>query len=155
MGYLKARTGSEDGLHEKLDKQLNHLLPDIEITTLETGNRCSCDAKLNTSGRKLLTICSSHSLELANGQTPGDRLGNFTCFNNMGASVVDYPVLSRPLMKNINFKVLPLNFDSKHAPITATFKSSFVKFGKEKVLGHPKKYKWDNQGAVLFFSLLN
>ena len=30
MGDLNARTGNEDGLHEKLSKQLNHLLPDIE-----------------------------------------------------------------------------------------------------------------------------
>ena len=74
----------------------------------------------------------------------------------MGAIVVDYLVLSRPLMKNINFKVLPhqLWFQA-YAPITATFKSSFVKFGKGKVLNHPNTYKWDNQGAVLFHSLLN
>ena len=139
MGYLNTRKGNEDGLHEKLGKQLNYLLPDIEATTLETGNRCSCDVKINTSGRKLLTICSSHSLEFANGQAPGDRFRNFTYFINMGASVVDYLVLSRSLIKNIiNFQVLPPNFDSKHAPITATFKSSFVKFGKEKMLNHPK-----------------
>ena len=49
----------------------------------------------------------------------------------------------------------PPNFDSKHAPITATFKSSFVKFAKRKVLNSPKTYKWDNQGAVLFHCLLN
>ena len=144
-GDLNPRTGNEDGLHDKLGKQLNHLLPDIEATTLETGNRCSCDIKVNMSGRKLLTTCSSHNLELANSQKPGDRLGNFTCFNNMGASVVDYLVLSRSLMKNIiNFKVLSPSFDSKHAPITATFKSSFIKFGKfgkGKVLNHPKTYK--------------
>ena len=139
MGYLNTRKGNEDGLHEKLGKQLNYLLPDIEATTLETGNRCSCDVKINTSGRKLLTICSSHSLEFANGQAPGDRFRNFTYFINMGASVVDYLVLSRSLIKNIiNFEVLPPNFDSKHTRITATFKSSFVKFGKEKMLNHPK-----------------
>ena len=55
----------------------------------------------------------------------------------------------------INFKVLPPIFDSKHAPITATLKSSFVKFGKGKVLNHPKIYNWDNRGAGLFHSLLN
>ena len=139
MGDLNARTRNEDGLNEKLGKQLRHLLPDIEATTLETGNRYSCDVKVNTSGGTLLTICSSHSLEIANGQAPGDRLGNFTCFNNRGASVGDYLVLSRSLMKNvIKFKVLPPNFDFKHAPITATFKISFVKFGKGKVLNYPK-----------------
>ena len=52
MGDLNARTGNEDGLHEKLCKQLNQLLPDIEGTTLETSNRCSCDAKVNTSGKR-------------------------------------------------------------------------------------------------------
>ena len=56
MEDLNARTGNEDGLHEKLGKQLNHLLPGIEGTTFETGNRCSCDVKANTSGRKLLII---------------------------------------------------------------------------------------------------
>ena len=91
MGDLNARTGNEDSLHEKLGKQLIHLLPDIEAATLETGNRCACDVKVNTSGRKLLTIYSSHSLEIANGRTPGDRLGHFTCFSNMGESVVNYP----------------------------------------------------------------
>ena len=152
MGDLNARTGNEDGLHEKLSKQLSHLLPNIEASTLETGNNSSCDVKVNTSGRKLLILCSSHSLEITNGQTTGDRHGSFTCFNNrVVASVVDYLVLGRSLLKNvIKFKVLPLNFNSKHAPITATFKSSFVKFGKRKVLNHPKTYKWDNQGPVLF-----
>ena len=95
MGDLNPRTGNENGLHEKLGEQLNHILPDIEATSLETHNRCSCDVKVNTSGKKFLTVCSRHSLELAHGQTPGDRLGNFTCFKNMGASVVDYLVLSR------------------------------------------------------------
>ena len=40
MGDLNARAENEDGLHEKLGKELNHLLPDIEATTLETGSRC-------------------------------------------------------------------------------------------------------------------
>ena len=46
-----------------------------ETTILKTGN---CGVKVNTSGRKLISICSRHSLEIANGQTPEDRLGNFT-----------------------------------------------------------------------------
>ena len=73
MGDLNTRKGNE-----KLGKQLSRLLPDIEATTLETSNKCTCDVKVNNSERKLLTVCSNHSLEIANGQTPGDRLGNFT-----------------------------------------------------------------------------
>ena len=51
MENLNTRTGNEDGLYEKLGKQLNYLLPDIEGTTLETSSKCSCDVKVNTSGR--------------------------------------------------------------------------------------------------------
>ena len=65
MGDLNARTRNENGLQEKLGEQLNHILPDIEATSLETDNRCSCDVKVNTSGRNFLTVCSRHSLELA------------------------------------------------------------------------------------------
>ena len=39
--------------------------------------------------------------------------------------------------------------------ITATFRSSFVKFGKGKVFNHPRTYKSDNQGVLLFHSSLN
>ena len=81
LGDLNARAGNEDGLH---GKQLSHPLPDIKAITLETGNRCSSDVKVNSSGRKLLTICSSLNLEMANGQTPGDRLRDLTCFSNKG-----------------------------------------------------------------------
>ena len=56
-------------------KHLSHLFPDIEATLV------------NTSGRKLLTVCSSYRLESANGQIPGDKRGNFTCFNYRAASV--------------------------------------------------------------------
>ena len=56
VGDLNARIGSEDSLHEKLGNQQSHLLPDIEATSLETDNNCTCDNKVNTSGRKLLTI---------------------------------------------------------------------------------------------------
>ena len=72
-------------------------------------------------------------------------------------SVLDYLILSISLMKNIEkFKVLPPNFDFKNAPISATLRSYFVvKVGKWKVLNHPKKYKWNNQSAVLSHSLLS
>lgn len=79
----------------------------------------------------MLTICSKNSLEIANGEISGDRLGHFTCLNNRGTFVVDHLVLSRSLVKTvIYFKVLPPKFDSKHAPVTDTFKSCFVKVGK-------------------------
>ena len=55
-------------------------------------------------------------------------------------------------MKNVtDFKVLPLNFNSENAPITAIFKSSFVKAGKRKGLNHPNTYKGNRE--VLYVTL--
>ena len=71
----------------------NNYIAEIACENNKTSlkdDRSSCDDKTNTLGRKLLNICHNHNLNIANGQIPGDRLGNFTCFNNLGASVVDY-----------------------------------------------------------------
>ena len=98
---------------------MGHLLPTTKELT-NSQDRCSCDNSVNTAGSKLIKLCNNHSLRVANGGTPGDRGGNYTCFNNGGASVVNYLLTEIPLHKNIlDFKVLPPEFDSKHAPITA------------------------------------
>ena len=156
MGDLNARIGNKDNtLNKKLNGDLGHLLP----TTMELSNsqdRCSCDNSVNTAGRKLIKLCNNHSLRVANGQTPGDRVGNYTCFNNGGASVVDYLLTEILLHKNIlDFKVLPPEFDSKHAPITTTFKISELRTEKRKLFNLPKAYKWDSQRGEIFQSLLN
>ena len=115
-----------------------------------------CDNSVNTAGRKLIKLCNNHSLRVANGQTPGDRVGNYTCFNNGGVSVVDYLMTEIPLHKNIlDFKVVPTEFDSKHAPITTTFKISELRTEKRKLFNLPKAYKWNSQRGEIFQSLLN
>ena len=87
----------------------------------------------------MIKLCNNNTLRVANGQTPGDRVETiYTCFNNGGASVVDYPLTEIPLHKNIqDFKVLPPEFDSKHAPITTTFKISELRTEKRKLFNLP------------------
>ena len=66
---------------------------------------------------------------------------------------MDYLVLSRSLMKNvINSEVLPPNLDSKHAPITVTFKSSFVNLEKEKCSTTERHISGINR-VLLYFTL--
>ena len=56
------------------------------------------------------------------GKNPEDRVGNYTCFHQERASVVDYLLVENPIHKKVeNLKILPPEFDSKHTPITATF----------------------------------
>ena len=104
----------------------------------------------------MIKFCNNHSLRTANGQTPGDRVGNYNCFNNGRAIVVDYLLTEIPLHKIIlHFKVLPTEFDSKHASITTTFKISKLRTEKRKLLNLPKAYKRDSQIGEMFQSLPN
>ena len=89
MGDLNSRTGRGNMYHEN-NKYIAEIALENNKKTSLKGDRSWCDDKTNTSGRKLLNICHNHNLNIANGQIPGDRLGNFTCFSNLGASVVDY-----------------------------------------------------------------
>ena len=156
MGDLNARIGNKDNtLNKKLNEDLGHLLPS-EKESYKSQNRSSCDNAVNTAGRKLIKLCNNYNLRVANGQTPGDRLGNYTCFNNGGASVVDYLLMEDSLNDNIlNFIVLPPEFDSKHAPITTTFKTPKLSTEERKLFNLPKSYKWDNNRKEVFQSLLS
>ena len=64
-------------------------MPEAERSSIEL-KKCSCDDKTKSSGRTLLKLCNKHNLRIANGQTPGDRLGNYTCYNFQRANVVGH-----------------------------------------------------------------
>ena len=75
-----ARTGNIGNIHDnKLYEHLESILPN----SVETSD--------------LTMRCSNHNLRIANGQIPGDRIGNFTCFNNSGTSAVDYVLAESPI----------------------------------------------------------
>ena len=61
--------------------------------------RNSKDDKYNTFGMSLIELCCSHSVHLLNGRLFHDKRGEFTCFANNGASVVDYMIASTDLFK--------------------------------------------------------
>ena len=107
---------------------------------------------MNVSGRTLLKICNNHNLRIGNGQTSRDRLGNYTCFNYEGASLLDYLIMEETIYEKIlNFRVLPPTFDSKHLPFAATLKChTKLETEKEKLLNPPKTYHWDSLNSILF-----
>ena len=63
--------------------------------------RNSLDRVLDNRGKHLLEICIQSHLCILNGRCLGDTLGNFTCHNYNGSSVVDYSIVSETLYKNI------------------------------------------------------
>ena len=107
--------------------------------------------------KTVVKICNNHKLRNGNGQTSGDRLGNYTCFNYEGATVVDYLIVEETIYEKIlNFRVLPPTFDSKHSPIVATLKChTKLQTEKGKLLNPPKTYHWDSLNSPHFKILIN
>ena len=105
----------------------------------------------------MLKICNNHNLRIGNRQTSGDRLGNYTCCNYEGASVVDDLIVEKTIYEKIlNFRILPPTFDSKHSPIVATLKChTKLQTEKGKLLNPPKTYHWDSLNSSLFKILIN
>ena len=60
------------------------------IPKLNTIPRISKDKHINPYGSKFIQTCVSHNLRTANGRISDDNLGQMTCYNYEGASVVDY-----------------------------------------------------------------
>ena len=85
IGYLNARIGNEGKLKDRLVEHLDHILLDIEKNP--TYDRSSCDDNINQPSRRFFTLATTKYLEIAIGKTPGDSLGNFTCFNNQGTTI--------------------------------------------------------------------
>ena len=63
-------------------------------------------------------------------------------FNRGAASVVDYLLVENPIQQKVeNLKILLPEFDSKHTPITSTFRSKTIINSIGKLLNPPKAYK--------------
>ena len=116
---MNARIGTH--LNQSHNLQcIEKLVPDSQLN--DTSDRSSCDNVTNNYGRKLDKLCKLFNLCIANGRTLGDRLGNFTCYNHKGASVVDYVISDQSFFRNIKqLKVMNPEYGSIHTPISFTF----------------------------------
>lgn len=74
----------------------------------------------NQRGKLLIEFLVSNNLILLNGSVPGDEEGNFTFFNEKGASVIDLIIVSNSVYPYItHFKTIP-KLGSDHLPVVAT-----------------------------------
>ena len=149
LGDPNSRTRREGNMYHENNKYIAELAPENNKKISLKGDRISCDDKTKSSGRKILNICHNHYLNIAYEEILGDRLGNFTYFNNLGGSVEDYLLADSNIWEKIlEFKVLDPTFDSKHAPIMAALKFFVSKLerrgkGKKKV-----KNPWHNDTCL-------
>ena len=143
-GDFNSRVGNSPYIVNKAFENLDKYLPPGS-STVSSSSRLTCDNVQNTYGRRLNRICESFNLNVANGRTTGDILGNFTCFTSRGPSVVDLVIGDCNSMKMIKrLKVLPPNFNSVHCPISFDVKYGALQGTPTKRLDpRPVKFKWD------------
>ena len=106
--------------------------------------RRNCDKKdPDTVGKKILELCKSYDMQIGNGRTKGDFMGNYTHHNeNEGQSTVDLALISDSLFNIIHdFQVLPLPVFTDHCKIILTIKNLKP---KEEI---PTNYNW-REGTI-------
>ena len=143
-GDMNARIGVEDIETSPHIDIMENIIPSF-CSPPNIIPRSSCDATVNPNGKKLLGICKNLSLSCANGRTPGDLLGNFTCFTSRGCSAVDLVLANQDLVKCITrLKVLPPEFTSVHSPISFQVECAFEAVATpDKSIPLPGKIIWD------------
>ena len=155
-GDFNARVGCESMDDDPDIPFLADLLPK-PAPKIQVTERTSCDQVVNQNGRKLMHLCKSSDLKIANGRCPGDMLGNFTCFANKGASVVDYIITDCHLLREItSLKLLPPDLMSVHSPITMslTCNTCIEAHADTKALPLPAKVIWDGDKSDFFSTRL-
>jgi hypothetical protein len=118
VGDFNSRTGT-------LSDDLEILRPDRYVDTtcvsdVNIDRRVSQDHVTDTRGRRLLDLCKSTGLVLANGRLCSDKnVGQLTFAGPRGCSVVDYCLLRAGDCTHLTeFNVHPFNALSDHAPIS-------------------------------------
>lgn len=109
MGDFNARTG--------LLNEWDLLDPHIQRHYDKRGilERKSKDPVLNSSGKRLISICESTGMFMLNGRSRSDECGliTFRSLKGKGQSVIDYGIVSRDLllddMQQVDLKVIPIH----------------------------------------------
>ena len=124
--YLNSRTGEKEENVKpcSISRFVQSASDDFENE--QFMERISKDTTVNSFGNRLLHICKETGLRIVNGRLHNDeRIGNYTCYNNKGSSVVDYLLMNHDNFDNvIDFMVCDANEYSKHAPITFSVKTN-------------------------------
>ena len=158
MGDFNARTGNEtdfiqnDYSNNKISI-FNDYDPDSNIL-----NRYSRDGVVLPRGRALNDICVQTGIRILNGRCIGDTIGNYTCHNYNGSSVVDYACISECLLSYVKFfsvhEFLPDLSD--HCQISLLLRINCkIKFQNENTHPLPIRYKWNENSSFLFQDALS
>ena len=157
-GDLNSRISFLDMDNESFEIPHLENLGFIERSNEPIPKRSTCDHVTNRFGKKLKDLCTSLDLHIANGRVPGDRVGNFTCHNNRGSSVVDYVICDHNLFKKVKrLTMLEPSFGSIHTPLSLSFSCEFSITNSTRdsnMVPYPPKLVWDPNNQQAFKEML-
>ena len=105
--------------------KLSHILPDNYKADFNLLRK-SQDRVYNSQGKDLLDLCASAQLRILNGRFIGDILGNMTCVNKRGSSVVDYTITSESLLSSVKYFIVEnLTHFSDHSQLVTYLNCKF------------------------------
>ena len=140
--YLCGDFNSRVGLKHDfiMNDNINDFIDTLDYIPDSYCCRASLDTKSNSFGSKLLDLCKSTCMRIANGRVGNDQ-GHFTFVSQNGASVVDYLLSMECSFKHIScFMVNSMNEFSDHAALSYSLrcKNSCTNVNDE----YYSKYKW-------------
>ena len=105
------------------------------------------DTRVNSYGRKLISLTEQAHLAIVNGRKLGDTLGKTICVTYNGMSTVDYCIVSTSMFDEIvSFSVLDQMWYSDHNPFTCSLKKKIVTEREDKIqegdLSQIHKFLW-------------
>ncbi len=141
MGDFNARTGNiEDLVKDKHETcPYDDFYSDIR---LERNNQ---DQTTNKYGKRLIEHCVATKSYIANGRTLGDLQGRLTCFQELGASTVDYAIINEKLHNHVLcFEVLDPYIGSDHSPVELTISlPQKIVNERKKLKNLTSQYRWN------------
>lgn len=99
-GDLNARVGAECDYIINDDSKYVPIFDTYQVDK-QILLRQSRDTKVDSRGKNLLDMCISQQLRLLNGRIIGDLFGKYTCYKPVGASVVDYAIVSESALNQV------------------------------------------------------
>ncbi|KAK3093141.1 hypothetical protein FSP39_011681 [Pinctada imbricata] len=131
-GDFNCRTGNLPDciINDNVENYVFHFEDDT-YNEIDAGDqmirRVSKDTKVNSSGRRLLSICGRTGLRIVNGRIGDDsNIGDFTFCNSQGQSVIDYFLCDDSMFDSVqSFSILSFNEFSMHAPIKFCLNMSY------------------------------
>ncbi len=124
VGDLNARTGntpeSLNGHHfDVVDNESDRLCVGTSNNAMvHLPLRQNRDKIKNSFGSRLLEIIEANNMAILNGRVMGNSFAEKTCYTHNGSSMVDYFILSDPLLSKTEYlKVRPQTWFSDHSPL--------------------------------------